>query len=856
MGRHRIAIQRVEARKLQEALSIEPPDYDRARFDDVAFMSAMVNVLMCNYAQTGHFGGPMAYTPAIVALHLGGPDLGALRYDIREPKHPFGDKFMLAGGHCIPACYSLWMILYEAMARQYEATGDERCRCDPKIAVLPIDALGFRRSPGACATMLKDNGLEEIPLFAQAKLRGIRYLQGHAETTDVTNDVNGGPSGVGFATSAGKALFWNAVGAPETLKVWVLEGEFAMTEGHAQELKTIALAQQVGKRLRLFLSFNNAGIDDSLIGGVIKPKYAAYDLHTQWASYGWNVFSTGEGCDVDHIFAAFKAMEDWPRDDRRPMALVAATIKGWWPAVESGKIKGSTVSQIIGYPSHPHSFKMNSEYIRALAASYESHFGVRFQGINEGPARSEPERLIQLKTNIDVTLSVMEKRKGLREWISERLVEIAGRVDRNMHVGIPGTRDAFDDDRLKPENLPIAPVEAKVTNPVTGEVVTKKITLFEQPGKKLGTRRVISEIGKWINYVTGNRMYTMAADLSHSINMEDSNFLGHYDPVSNPAGTRLKAGIQEAGNASTIIGLIGQTVSKDPRIHAGMWGMSGTYGAFTPLMYLPARIFSQQNQDSPFRLGVLTVVAGHSGPETAADARSHFGIFSPQVWTLFPRGQVINLYFWDYNDVAPGYFAAVQARNRDRNVGIIVIHVARPDFHVADRSAWADPDLRAAARGCYLIRDWDPSQPARGTVLVQGASSTNNLVALLPELQEAGLNVRVVAAISEELFNLQPEDYRLKILPEAQRFDCMVITTMTKRVMPLAKLGPLTEEYSLSADFDDRWRTGGTEDDVIREARLDRKSIFAGIRRFVSERDTRLRRQANALGSLVSSSGR
>ena len=46
-----------------------------------------------------------------------------------------------------------------------------------------------------------------------------------------------------------------------------------MTEGHAQELKTQALALKVGKRLRVMISDNNAGIDDSLIGGVIDPKY-------------------------------------------------------------------------------------------------------------------------------------------------------------------------------------------------------------------------------------------------------------------------------------------------------------------------------------------------------------------------------------------------------------------------------------------------------------------------------------------------------------------------------------------------------------------------------------------------------
>ena len=39
-----------------------------------------------------------------------------------------------------------------------------------------------------------------------------------------------------------------------------------MTEGHAQELKTQALALQVGKRLRVMLSDNNAGIDDVAAG--------------------------------------------------------------------------------------------------------------------------------------------------------------------------------------------------------------------------------------------------------------------------------------------------------------------------------------------------------------------------------------------------------------------------------------------------------------------------------------------------------------------------------------------------------------------------------------------------------------
>jgi len=144
--------------------SVNPLDaeFDRDRLEAIGYMTCMTLVLMGNYAQTGHLGGPLAYTPFNVALHLAGPALGGLRYDYRRPKHPFGDKFLIAGGHNIPTFYALWMIMGEAMARKYKKTGDARYKVDPKVAMLPIDALGFRRGAGALSTLLAENGLEDI----------------------------------------------------------------------------------------------------------------------------------------------------------------------------------------------------------------------------------------------------------------------------------------------------------------------------------------------------------------------------------------------------------------------------------------------------------------------------------------------------------------------------------------------------------------------------------------------------------------------------------------------------------------------------------------------------------------------
>jgi transketolase len=823
--------------------------YDRERLEDIGFMTSMTLVLLGNYAQTGHFGGPLAYTPYNVATHLAGPDLGGLRFDYRRPKHPYSDKFMLAGGHCIPTCYALWMIMGQALERKFTATGDRRYYADPAVAILPIDALGFRRGAGAMKTLLQEHGLADHPLFAQAKARGIKALAGHAESIDVTNDVNGGPSGIGVATAAGKAAFWDIAGASMGgPKIVAFEGEFAMTEGHAQELKTQAIAMQVGKRLRVMLSDNNAGIDDSLIGGVIHSQYDGYRLIDQWTSYGWNVFAVEDGNDYDQVVAALKTMEDWDPKDRRPMVLIGKTVKGYWPAARGGAIPDHG-EQVVGYPSHPYAMKMNSEYFVALAKTFETRYGVEFEGIRQGPVKDPRERLVQFKTNVDIAMSVLDQ-NGLGDWLADVLVENGDSLRDDLPLRFQVQGDPFLDPRLGVKNLPTDPQKVTVRNGVSGASKEVSITLFRQPGEMAGTRRAISEIVKWVNYVTGNRFLTIAADLSESINLEHGSLWGHYDPASNPLGTRIKAAIQEAGNVSTAIGLVSQSASLDPDAFAGVWAISGTYGAFTPLMYTPARVWSQQSQDSRFKMGVLHILVGHSGPETAADGRTHFGIFAPQVWKLFPRGQVIHLNFWDYNDVAAGYFAAAEIAARDRRVGIITLEVARPDFPVADRTTFADSDLHAAAKGFYVIRDFTPGRPQHGYVITQGSSSTVNLVSALPKLEAAGINVKVIAAISEELFDRQPEAYRRSVLPPEAYYDLMVVTTGTRRMWPLRNVGPLTDEYSMTSDWDDQWLTGGLEPDVIAEAHLDAPSILAGITRFATDREERLGRQRRSIEAL------
>ena len=75
----------------------------------------------------------------------------------------------------------------------------------------------------------------------------------------------------------------------------------------------------------------------------------------------------------------------------------------------------------------------------------------------------------------------------------------------------------------------------------------------------------------------------------------------------------------------------------------------------------------------------------------------------------------------------------------------------------------------------------------------------------------------------------------------------MIITNGAYKLMRDWADDPLVREYSLSSDWDDRWRTGGSVDEVIEEAHLDSGHILAAVERFVHERPKRLKNLRNRL---------
>ena len=175
--------------------------------------------------------------------------------------------------------------------------------------------------------------------------------------------------------------------------------------------------------------------------------------------------------------------------------------------------------------------------------------------------------------------------------------------------------------------------------------------LYVQPGASAANRAAFAKWGAWVN-AFGAREYgrplflVASADLAGSTNISgfaerygDFPGYGWYERFGTADGVLLPQEITEFTNAGMLIGMATVNFARDPEQgFDGFWGACSTYGSFSYLKYGLMRLFSQLRRTASSRVGKMIWVAGHSGPETAEDSRTHFGIYSPGVTQLFPDG--------------------------------------------------------------------------------------------------------------------------------------------------------------------------------------------------------------------------
>jgi transketolase len=737
--------------------------------------------LMLNFRQSGHPGGSRSKVHAMVTTLLS----GAMRWDIREPGKRFGDRFVLVAGHTNPVVYATLAVLNEALRAKHEQTGDDRYLVNggDERTLTWEDLLTLRRRGG---------------------------LPGHAEMAGKTLFLkfNTGPSGHGSPPAVGEALAHKLAGTDE-VKVFAFEGEGGLTTGASYEARQSAYGLGLGN-LVYFVDWNDHGIDSRPYSDVV------HGTPRDWFEpYGWKVDGTEDGENWEAIMTAYHRLFD--SDDVHIPKMI-------WTKNRKGRGYG-----VYDYKSHGTPHKRHSELFWETKRQFSEKYGVEFDGFGEAASDSDEALREQAETHMATVMSVMRNSQSLVDYLADRLVELGDSVPETISTCRLNSSTPFDD-------------------PVISDYSSYPEELFLAPGAKAPNRVALAKFGSWLNSYVSDKygrplVIAASADLADSTNISgfgkgwngnaDFDF---FDRNNNLGGTILPQAITEFANAGILVGMTTVNLSETPyESFDGFVGACSTYGSFSYLKYGPIRLFSQIAQDSELKVGKLLWVAGHSGPETAEDARTHFGIFAPGVTQLFPNGHVLNLHPWEHNEVAPALGAAIGT-----DVPVIALHLTRPPIEIPDRRSLGMASHMDAAKGAYLIRDFDNTTDRAGTVIIRGTSCTSNLMKILSDINQNGPNVKIVAAISWGLFQLQAASYRESILSEEEIHDAMVITNGGLRLMHNWIANSVVKEYSMSSDWDDQWRSGGSVDEVVEEAHLSAEWIRKGIDRFASERASRL----------------
>lgn len=735
-----------------------------------------------NLSQSGHPGGSRSKVQGMLITLLS----GAMRWDLRDPSKRFADRFVLVAGHDNPLVYSTLAILNESLRIKYEQTRDSKylVRNSEEFQLTWEDLLMLRRNKG---------------------------LPGHAEMEGKTLffKFNTGPSGHGSPPAAGEALAHKLAGTDQ-VKVFAFEGEGGLSTGATHETLNSAWGLGLGN-IVYYIDWNDYGIDSRPFSSIVKST-----PRELFETKGWHVEGTDDS-------------EDWESFTTAYYDLLVGKAKKNIPKMIYAKSRKGRGYHVFDEKSHGVPHKRNSELFWKTKEDFSTKYDVSFDGFGESAAETREEQVEQATTYFKTVLSVLRNNQPLVDYLADRLVELGDSVPESIDSCIISDSNPLNDKALFDfKNYPDE--------------------LFVEPGTKIPNRVGFSKIASWLNTHSrqnyGRPLFiAMSADLADSTNISgfakgwgDVEDLGMYDKEKNTNSPLMPQGITEFTNSGMMAGLATVNFNKDTfDQYNGFIGSFSTYGSFSYLKYGPIRLFSQVAQDSQIKVGRLLWIVGHSGPETAEDSRTHFGIFAPGVTQLFPTGHIINLHPWEHNDVAPALAAAFST-----DVPIVALHLTRPAIEIPDREKLGMASHFEASKGAYLIRDYD-NRPKEGVVIVRGTSSTNTMVSILEQIGSEH-NVKIVSAVSWELFRRQDQAYKDSIISETEWSDSMIVTNTGLRIMHNWISNRIVSEYSVSPDWDDNWRSGGSLDEIIDEAHLSPRWVLEAIQKFASERNSRLER--------------
>lgn len=767
-------------------------DKELSIFEKLDLVYRSLCAVLYNFVPTsGHPGGSISSGRFVESILYKTSD-----YDIKNPSDDRNDMLVYAAGHKAMGLYAMYALRNE-IVRAYRSS----LLPDEKNQLRLEDLLGFRRNP-----------TNNTPLFRQFHSKA---LDGHPTPATPFVKVATGASGIGDPSAFGLALGALDYFGEKAPKVNVVEGEGGMTPGRVAEALAAASAMRLHNVI-LHIDFNQASIDSNQVcrDGDKKGDYVQWNPAELCYLHDFNVIYVDDGKDFNKVLAAQMLAKSL--DNKMPTAIVYRTIKGWKYGIE-------------GKASHGAGHKFSSEGYYKSLEEFEKVFNVKVPVYEEKPVE-------EIKNEFGAKIpgfqgdwkSVHTERVFYDTLMTVRkVIETDKSFEHIAQLVNESQTRLFALNRTPRENTP------KLENLYTDKSIDEK-TIPEELGLKTGNsttiRAVLGSSLGLLNQKTNGAFLGVAADLlgSTSINLLGKQFHdGYFDAVDNPEARILSiGGICEDAIGAMMAGLgaFGKNI-----------GASSSYGAFISAMeHTAARLhgIGEQNRVEAFggQFRTWILVNAHAGLKTGEDGPTHA---DPQCLQLlsgnFPKGVLITITPWE-----PGEVWSLLIAGLKKHPAVLSPFVTRPNEKIVDRKAMKLAPVTDAAQGMYKLRAADTSKKVDGYIVLQESGVTIEFIEkVLPRLDNEGINVEVYYVSSAELFDLLPQEEKVKIYPPEIAEKAMGITGFTLPTMYKWITGYKGRTNVLHPFRAGAYLGSGNAESVLEQAGLDGYSMYKEVIKFI-----------------------
>ncbi len=447
---------------------------------------------------------------------------------------------------------------------------------------------------------------------------------------------------------------------------------------------------------------------DGNINEVVSTDYVNH-----WRSLGWNVIEIDGHNLLEAAYAYHKAVQGF--NNQKATVIIAHTIKG----KHYGKTENTADSH--GAPAK------HDEYVEIM-----KKLGFEIPGI-ENEAQKDIEAALSKLTDDDV------------KYIIDRL-DIGAKNIKPEKELILQIHTALKDRPL------VNPKELKRPDILPPELVFKE-------GEPTATRKATEAWFKWLMQNSAF-FYLGAGDLMKSILTGAGEQVYGIINKENPLGRGLRFGIAEQNMA-----MFSTALTQDI-LPGGYQAVSAfsSYGVFTSIMANSVRMALINNYVNPKNKGFFIVLAAHDGPETGEDGPTHHGLFWMALYNAYPGIKVYKPN--DANEAVEMLFYALEKGEP------VAFSVMRPNTPVFERGEGKAPPAKEAVNGAYVFRNFKDNGKKKIVLAVCGGQVLANVLEILPNLEKNGLDVKIIAVTSPELFEELREKDKAKadsILSDEER---------------------------------------------------------------------------------------